>query len=108
LTGVVAGAVIANAVIAQPVTYSASYYCYGTPAYPYNPPPVYYPPPPPAPPRIVVAPAPVACAPSPVIVYRSHACVIPQPVISVTFGRYHDRPGKHLGHNDHGTGYYHR
>ena len=94
LTGVVAGAVIANAVNAQPATYSASYYSHSTPAYAYCPPPTYCPPPP----RVLVVPAPVVCAPSPVIVYRTPVYVAPQPVVSVTFGNHYDRHGKHSGH----------
>ena len=104
LTGVVAGAVIANAVSAQSATYSASYCNYGTPAYVYSPHPVYCPPPP----RVIVGPAPIVCAPSPVIVYRTPVCVTPQPVVSVTFGKHYDRHDMHSGHHDHGKRHHRR
>lgn len=92
LTGVVAGAVLASAVNAQPVTYSASYYGYHPPVY-VHPAPVYTYCPPPPPPRVVVMPAPVVIAPSPVIVYRTPVRIAPQPVVSVNLG-YYSGPAK--------------
>lgn len=92
LTGVVAGAVLASAVNAQPVTYSASYYSYHPPVY-VQPAPVYSYCPPPPPPRVIVMPAPVVVAPSPVIVYRTPVRVAPQPVVSINLG-YHQAPPK--------------
>jgi len=98
LTGVVAGAVIVNALEPRPTYVYSPGYTYA-PVYSYAPAPapVVYAPPPqpmvyaPAPavvyaprPTVVCAPAPVVCAPRPVVVYRPAYCA--PPVVSIGFG----------------------
>lgn len=96
LTGVVAGAVIANALEPRPACVYTPTYAYA-PAYSYAPPPppVIYAPAPtvvyaPAPvvyapaPVVVYSPPPVVYAPAPVVVYRPAYC--PPPLLSIHFG----------------------